>query len=521
MNNWQYHDSKMQELKKIYSKISKQTQNNLQEIFKTFNMTSDNIYRITDKKTKDKINTYIEEWKDKGLLKGYFGTLANNIYKRIRVKNGEILELLIYGAYIEEQNKLQETELNIFKEDANYYYQQGQEEVNNTLKDKKKVSVIPDAIFLALMDMQNAKGYIWQQYIEAIIKYNADQIYRQYLIDIQQQKEPNIDDDAYQNIIKKQQNAKLCINGDKISGAVDNQLIGINNLAKVEGISSFDNKAKCKFISIHDEKRTKMCESLDSQEFYLNDWNEFRRYSKTNDSIVKYRCHGLVAGLNCPPINDGFHYCRSYIVYLPPVEKEGKTEYNSVEYVRRNKKTDNRTLDEKIKRVKKKFPKYIQEFINNTPIQKIGKGKNNHYLNGKLYLLNDATEEEIIHEIGHIIEEKLDIANDIKYQLILKNSIGEIDVFNNSIGSIKGYDADKYEFLLTGNNFISDYQRRVYNIDINKNDRIDYMKGTFNYNVFRDYLPEGLRCYMTDKQLLKTKNIDLYKYIEEVLHERK
>lgn len=137
-----------------------------------------------------------------------------------------------------------------------------------------------------------------------------------------------------------------------------------------------------------------------------------------------------------------------------------------------------------------------------------------------MYLLNDATEEEIIHEIGHIIEEKLNIANDSKYQSILKNSIGEIDVFNNSIGPIKGYDPDKYEFLLTGKNFISDYQRRVYNIDINKKDRINYANGTFNYNVFRDYLPEGLRCYFVDKQLLKTKNIDLYKYIEEVLHER-
>jgi hypothetical protein len=171
--------------------------------------------------------------------------------------------------------------------------------------------------------------------------------------------------------------------------------------------------------------------------------------------------------------------------------------------------------------VKKKFPKYIQEYINNTPIEVIGKGKNNHYFNGKLYLLNDATEEEITHEIGHIIEEKLDIANDSKYQTILKNNIGDIDVFKNEIGPIDGYDPNKYEFLLTGNSFISDYQRRVYNIDINKNDRINYMNGNFNYNVFRDYLPEGLRCYMVDKQFLKIRNIDLYNYIKEVLHERK
>ena len=108
-------------------------------------------------KTKKRVKTYIEEWNDKELLKGYFGMLAKNIYKRTRVKNSEILELLIYGAYIEEQSKVEEKELNTFKDVANYYYKQGQEEVNKTLNKKKVVSVIPDAIFLALMSMPNAK----------------------------------------------------------------------------------------------------------------------------------------------------------------------------------------------------------------------------------------------------------------------------------------------------------------------------------------------------------------------------
>lgn len=112
---------------------------------------------MSNSKTKKRINTYIEEWQDKGLLTGYFGILAKNIKNRSRVKNSEILELLIYGTYIEEQSKLNEEELNIFKEDANYYYRQGQEEVNKTLKKKKEVSVIPDAIFLALMSIPNAK----------------------------------------------------------------------------------------------------------------------------------------------------------------------------------------------------------------------------------------------------------------------------------------------------------------------------------------------------------------------------
>lgn len=121
---WQYHDSKMRELKKIYLKTSKQTQNRIQEVIDTLGFTNETIFNIADTKTKNRVNSYIEEWKDKGLLTGYFGTLAKNIYNRTRVKNSEILELLIYGAYIEEQSKLEEQEKQIMYEDANYYYQQ-------------------------------------------------------------------------------------------------------------------------------------------------------------------------------------------------------------------------------------------------------------------------------------------------------------------------------------------------------------------------------------------------------------
>ena len=124
MDIWNYHDTKMQELKQLYNKISKQTQNRLQEISDTFNFTSENIYDIADNKTKKRINTYIEQWKEQKLLTGYFKVLANNIYGRTRVKNSEILELLIYSAYIEEQSKLEEQEKQIMYEDANYYYEE-------------------------------------------------------------------------------------------------------------------------------------------------------------------------------------------------------------------------------------------------------------------------------------------------------------------------------------------------------------------------------------------------------------
>ncbi len=339
MNNvWNYHDKQLKKLKQIYNRTSKQTQNNLQDIFDSCKIDFEHLYSITGNKTLNRIKTKIEEWKDKGLLNGYFGMLANNIYKKTRVKNSEILELLIYGAYIEEQSKLEKTELNIFKDVANYYYQEGQNEVNQTLPKKKRklVSVIPDAIFLALLDMQNEKGYVWKQYVEAIIKYNADQIYRQMLINIQQNKENNIDDSVYQNIITKQQNAKLSINQDKISGAVDNELLGLNNLAKVEGIKSIaEDNSKVRFIATIDGKETDMCHSLDGQTFYINKENEFDRYygeTQKDLRIERIKCFGLVVGLNLPPISHHFHYCRSTITYQIDMPREELNKMLNMEY---------------------------------------------------------------------------------------------------------------------------------------------------------------------------------------------
>ena len=57
MDNWQYHYKKMKELKQLYLKTSKQTQNRLQEIIDTFKFDFDTLYNIADTKTKKRVNS--------------------------------------------------------------------------------------------------------------------------------------------------------------------------------------------------------------------------------------------------------------------------------------------------------------------------------------------------------------------------------------------------------------------------------------------------------------------------------
>lgn len=274
----------MYELKALYNRIDKQKQTRIQELLDTFNFNSDTLYNICSNKDKRRINSYIELWKEQGLLKNnsYFSILAKNIYSKTRVKNSEILELLIYGIYIEEQKKLEEKEKKIMYDDVNYYYMEGQKEVNNTLKKKKSISIIDMALFLYLLDQPNYSGFNWEQYIEIVIRNNVYQLYKQALINIQQQRELEIENNEFQRIINQQNKQKLCINKDKISGYIDTQLIGLNILAKLEGIKELDSNAKVEFISDMCDNVTDICENMNGKQFYINKENVFDRYWRRN-----------------------------------------------------------------------------------------------------------------------------------------------------------------------------------------------------------------------------------------------
>ncbi len=335
---------------------------------------------------------------------------------------------------------------------------------------------------------------------------------------MQQQKGLEIDSNEFQTIIQRQNNQKLNINNDKISGATDLQMIGLNNLAKVEGIKEVtEDNSKVRFIAVEDDKTTLMCDSLNNQEFYINKENVFDRYygeTQKELTIQRIRCNGLVLGLNLPPIQHHFHYCRSTIMYLPPVEKQEKTEYNNVDYIRKNNYTNSKNLDRNIKKAIKALPIKIQRLVKDTKFA-ISKS-NSCYDRNKdvIYLLNDSSKYEILHEIGHAIETKLDLLHDKKYIEIQKNGLEDINIVTDT-QNIKYYQDNM--FLNDTGKFISEYQRRIYDNDIDNNYIIDYNTYKFNTRTLGEYFSEGFRCYFEENKLLKRKDIELYNYIKEVL----
>lgn len=432
-------------------------------ILKTLNLNISNLYNIANAKTKSMANTYIEELKEKGLLTGYFGSLAKNIYRRTRVKNSEILELFIYGSYVEEQNKLNKYEQKIMYEDINYYYQQGQEEVVNTQKKKKSVSDMDMTLFLYLLEQPNYTGVNLDQCIQATIQYNTQQLYRQVLINIQQQKELEIENNEFQRILNQQQNTKLCINNNKISGFMDNQVIGLTNLAKVEGIKKQDNNAKVVFLGNVDGNETPMCHSLHRQAFYIDKENVFDRYygeTAKNLSIRRIKCFGLVLGLNLPPISHHFHWCRSIVQYLP-IKMEGQVDNLESDILDNMKeKVTNIIYDKEILKFdelpikyKNNFLKILNNSEENTKIILSREYKNANYIvtnkEKSLYdnILNivkintKKSESTLAHELFHKIDRKYKISKSNKIYNCLKSDLQKIEMNKiNIINQLKKID---------------------------------------------------------------------------------
>ncbi len=329
----------------------------------------------------------------------------------------------------------------------------GQKEVNK----KKKPSILAMALFLALLDQPNYSGFNWKQYIEATMQYNAQQIYKQVILNMQQQKDLEIDSSEFQTIINRQNNQKLNINNDKISGAMDLQMIGLNNLAKVEGIKlTTEDNSKVRFIAVEDEKTTLMCDSLNNQEFYINKENIFDRYYGENQKelrLQRIRCNGLVLGLNLPPIQHHFHYCRSTIMYLPPVEKQEKTEYNlDIPKISKDIKQvlSNTKLNSSVKRL---FNKYLTgnnaKIDNNLNVPmrySIDDDKiyiNPNHSDFKYYDLSESLSHEIIHmiDIRNNISDKLNIDNELRRARL------QIDIDKDKY--IKMLSSSKYEDNMT------------------------------------------------------------------------
>lgn len=331
-NRWNYTDLKLKDYLRIYKKTNLKTQDNIQDIFNGIDFNYIDLNKPISNNQRKKLSRVVDEWKQLELLKGYFEYKVIEILNKRYITNQEMLSILLWGAFVKERNQLDEYEEVLFTEIGQDLYKQGIDEIKPTKK--KKWSLTWEYIW-SMLCLPNVKGSSWITYIEALALTNAQEIERQTIIQLQQNKKPNIEDDVFKNILKKQQNRYISINDDKISGALDSQVVEIANKSLLKaGEDVGQKKLRVRFIAEIDDRTTKMCDGMNGMLFYVNDWNRFYRYSDDDKRDVLYTIKGLEVGANLPPINNHFHYCRSTITYLTEMKyNELIAEYNQLKRI--------------------------------------------------------------------------------------------------------------------------------------------------------------------------------------------
>lgn len=331
-NRWNYTDLKLKDYLRIYKKTNLKTQDNIQDIFNGIDFNYMDLNKPISNNQRKKLSRVVDEWKQLELLKGYFEYKVIEILNKRYITNQEMLSILLWGAFVKERSQLDEYEEVLFTEIGQDLYKQGIDEIKPTKK--KKWSLTWEYIW-SMLCLPNVKGSSWITYIEALALTNAEEIERQTIIQLQQNKKPNIEDDVFKNILKKQQNRYISINDDKISGALDSQVVEIANKSLLKaGEDVGQKKLRVRFIAEIDDRTTKMCDGMNGMLFYVNDWNRFYRYSDDDKRDVLYTIKGLEVGANLPPINNHFHYCRSTITYLTEMKyNELIAEYNQLKRI--------------------------------------------------------------------------------------------------------------------------------------------------------------------------------------------
>lgn len=292
-----------------YKRKQKDLKDNLQSIFDTYKFEYKDINKYAKNSEVNKFKRYLENAKNKYKIEDYVLYELNRFLDRKKIKYSEIVKFAILIEYIKFNEDLEE--FDTFQNIADVGYNQAIKECEDLGFKTSKLKAI-NTMLLGIVLLPNDTGLTWNEYSLSIIEYNANEMYKNSILQLSRNNEVKIDDKLLEKQQKAYLNKKKEPNKDKFSGMFEKEQVFIVNQVKLDVYKSYGVET-VEFIATIDEVTTRMCESLNGQKFKINEVNKYYRYSKADEKEVLYTTQGLVVGDNLPPINNHFHYCRSII----------------------------------------------------------------------------------------------------------------------------------------------------------------------------------------------------------------
>ena len=285
---WNYADEQLKKYLKEHRINDRELEYRIQNVF-NMGFEFSTLYQYANKEILRQFKTRIRMFKKNYNKNDYVSYMVNKYQNRTLVKNNEILKVMLLMEYAEIYEKNYANQIELFEEVSKKVVKVTNEEVKPKIPRKKRRHpyVYEHMALLHFLAMPNNLGVAWDEHVASIVDYNADQTYKQAVIDLREDK-LQVHKDLIDKQSKREINYKSNRAKDKFFGQIDNELTYLVNQERVQIFEYYGIK-KVQFKALIDDRTTEQCREMNGKVIDIND---------------------LVLGENLPPLHFG---CRSYI----------------------------------------------------------------------------------------------------------------------------------------------------------------------------------------------------------------
>ncbi len=163
--------------------------------------------------------------------------------------------------------------------------------------------------------------------------------------------------------------------------------------------------------------------------------------------------------------------------------------------------------------IPEKHQEILKDYVKEIRVEKEGNSCYDRE-NRVVYITENLEKGELIHELAHALETKLELHNNSEYNRVLNNGLENILPMD-IIYDDKNYPVPIY--LLNNSKFVSEYQGRIYPNDLDGNPMFNAEEKKLNIKCLGEYFSEGYKEFIINPNNLKEKDNKLYNYIKELL----
>ena len=299
-----------------------------------------------------------------------------------------------------------------------------------------------------------------------------------------------------------------------------------SSAAQKDGFNDLDVE-EYEIVATLDSHTSDICQSLDGQVFPMKDFEPgitappFHVYCRSTTVPHFDENFGQIGERAARDAETGkTYYVPGDMTYEEWKEKfvvDGGKERNRSDYLVRSHISGQDIAKEEmiVDKAISSMPERVKQALDDGTIIDIGKdGASQYdYIHDILYVAKGADKTEVIHEIGHMVENKLLDKHKIER---FKASFLENVPFNNIVQEIY-YDAGENPvkiFLMKDSRFVSDYQGRLYVSDWSEIYDSDW---NVRSEILQEFMSEPFREYIENPGRMREKFPEFYRMIEEAL----